>query len=966
MSTAGAFIVEIYGLYDSTYNYISVYEQNYTYLDVGIHLVNVSLEGPTIYGSGFNPSIVTSIGLYDGYSNWIGALSDVSLSREYLYTEFDLPPASFTGIIYDDGVDTDMDGTFDFLQVGVEVNVSTAGAFIATISGLYDSTLNHIDVWNETYTFLDLGINVIYVLLDGVRIYESGLNPVSVSYIYLHDEYYNLIGTLYDTPLSREYIYTEFAPFPPTASLTGIVTDEGVDIDGDSSFDCLNVRVEVNVTEAGQYAVKVGGLRDSNSSHLNVWGDASEYLDVGVHFVDVSLYGPTIYTSRLNPIEISEIALFSVEGIPPSELRQWLGSVYDVPLSREYVYTEFDSPFRDVEARFVVYPDGRVVMAGSLGYTHMESSSPISVHGIATLEKSNGAMDVSASFTLVIPSEEASQFPFNSSDLTLLSEYSNGLLNTVISASTILPSSIASQLPFNITDFTVMGDYMSDLVEGNVTVDVWNGFPLDDIIVDFEGNNTHVEVNGSTTVIFGDYPGFGELNTTVLHYLLADVTDTLGGHGSGSLYNMTDGLLEFTMLSNVTTLHNGNATVDFAAKLEGDLTLALINLTGQPADIYGLLNATWYSIENASFLMTYAHAFRQVDMDLVFNSNVGSLVNNTIPILPDIIPPEEAAFLQSLLHDTYGMIDSAQISLDYSDGLATLAATATVQDPNQSFNLIKDLFLNYNSSQLSDYQLRILNQTELDLSSFSAILNLTETSMQVTVNGFAVLPPIEWVNSTNFTLESFFNVTASDDEPPRAGEQLKVTVEGGSNATHTVTVIRPGTVPEPDSSDPIGMTWNNRSISQLQDLIFQIGTRDTTRPVIGIPLQSPEVPDEGEAVAISVNVTDAIPGVRPDGVILSYRTDGGAWNNITMSKTTGDTYEGVIPGFPGGTDVEYMIIAYDYADNWEVQDSSGQYYVYTVVPEFPTWLMLVMALLLVGAIIAITRRQQKVKFRVNA
>ena len=961
VTSPGAFVVEIYGLYDSTYNYIDVWGENYTYLDVGAQIVCISLDGPTIYASGFNPAIVSSITIYDEYYSYLDSLYDVPLSREYLYTEFDLPPASLTGVIYDNGVDVDMDGTFDFLEVGVEVNASTAGAFTVTVSGLYDSTYNYIHVWNETYTYLDVDINVVYLALDGLTIYELGFNPASVSYIYLYEDYYNPLGSLYDTPLSREYDYTEFdSPPPPSAFLTGNVTDGGVDIDGNGAFNYLEVGVEVNVSEAGQYAVQIWGLRDSNFSYLSVWGDTSGYFDVGVQVIDVSLYGPTIYSSGLDPVEISEIALYSVEGIPPIQMRQWLDSVYDVPLSREYLHTEFDSPFRDIEARFVVYPDGRVVMGGSLNHTHMEALNPISMHGVATLEERDGATDVSTSFTLIIPPEEASQFPFNSSDLTLLSEYSNGLLTTTVDGSTILPPSIASQLPFNITDFTVMGDYKGDLVEGNVTADMWNGFPLDDIIVDFKGNNTHVEANGSTIVIFGDYPGFGELNATILDHLLAELTNTLGGQGPESLYNMTDGLLEFTMLFNVTTPHNGNASVDFAAKIEGDLILALVYLTGEPADIYDLLNATWFSVGNASFLMTYSHALRQADLNLVFNSNMSSLIKNMMPILPDIMPSEEAAFIQSLLNNTYGIVDSAQISLDYGNGLATFAAATTIQDLNQNLNFVKSLFLNYSFSQLSTYQLQILNQTQLDLSSLSMSFNLTETSMQVTLDGFAVVPPLEWINATNFELESFFNLTAGDYEPPGTGERLKVTVEGGSNATHTVTVIRPGTVPEPDTSDPVGMIWYNQSISHLKDLVFQIGTRDTTSPVIGTPIQTPAIPDHGEAVTISVNVTDANPGVRPDGVILSYRADGGVWINVTMSKTTGDTYEGTIPGFPGGTYVEYMIIAYDYANNWEVQDQAGGYYVYTVITEFPKWQIAAVTILLAGIALVIIRRRQNV------
>jgi hypothetical protein len=872
---------------------------------------------------------------------------------------------NLTGNICDGGVDTDSDISFDFLEVGVEVNVSTAGVFWVEVSGLMDSAYSYIDVWGDNSLYLAGGVQMVNISLSGPGISASGLNPAYVSSINLYDENDTWLDSAVDLPLSREYNYTEFDS--PPAFLTDSVIDKGVDVDGDGSFDYLELGVQVNATDAGRYAIEILGLLDLNSSHVSVSGETSGDLDAGIHLVNVSLYGPTIHVSGLDPVAIAEIALYSVEFEPPfTYMQEWLGSIYDVPLSREYLYLEFDSPFKDVEAEFIVYPDGHVVMGGMLNYTHMEPPNlNLSMYGDATIEKIDTATDLLANFTFIVPPEEASQFPFNSSDFTLLSEYASGLLTIMIDGSTILATGIAAEFPFNATDFMVVGEYGDNVMHGNVTVDIWNGFPLDDIVIDFQGNETLTHLNGSTTVIFGDYPSFGELNATVLDYLLANITSTIGGQGPSSLYNMTNGLLEFTMLANETAVHNNTATVDFKAKIEGDLMQTLVNLTGQPTSLYDGMNATWSSLENGSFLLTYAHALREADLNLVLVVNASHLIDGIIPSLPDMFSPEEAAFIESVLNTTYCTVDWAQISLDYHDGLATLTADATIHDFNAELNYVKGLLLKFNAPQPVTPQLHALNETQVDLTSFRMTLNLTETAMELDMRGFAVLPPVDWLNATTFTLESFFNITASETEPPSTGERLQVTVKGGSNATHTATVIRPITVPEPAASSPSGMTWSNISISSLKDLIFQIGY-DNTPPVISTPLQTPEVPGDGEAVTISVNVTDAETGIPPDGVTLSYRANGGAWNNVTMSKTTGDTYEASIPGFSAGTQVDYMIIAYDSAGNPAIEDSAGHYYVYTVVPEFPTWLMLVMALLLIGAIVAITRRQQKNKFRVNA
>ncbi len=139
-------------------------------------------------------------------------------------------------------------------------------------------------------------------------------------------------------------------------------------------------------------------------------------------------------------------------------------------------------------------------------------------------------------------------------------------------------------------------------------------------------------------------------------------------------------------------------------------------------------------------------------------------------------------------------------------------------------------------------------------------------------------------------------------------------------------------------------------------------TGDTTPPDISTPQHEPESPDPDVAVTVSVNVTDLDSGVRE--VILSYKEeDDVAWTNTTMIKQTGDLYEGTIEGFPADTNVTYRIIAYDYAENVAVDDNTGQYYLYTVIPEFTTWLSLIIVLLLTTAIVIFTRRKLMPKSR---
>ncbi len=156
--------------------------------------------------------------------------------------------ASLTGVIHDDqGVDSDGNGLFDYLKVGVQVNVNESGIYRVSISGLLTSNGSYINIYKDKSMYLDTGLQVINIPLHGPTIYLSRLNPANVSQISLYDETGWLpISTVTNVPLSHEYSYEEFDT--PGANLTGVIFDKGVDTDSDTLFDYLEVAVQVNVT----------------------------------------------------------------------------------------------------------------------------------------------------------------------------------------------------------------------------------------------------------------------------------------------------------------------------------------------------------------------------------------------------------------------------------------------------------------------------------------------------------------------------------------------------------------------------------------------------------------------------------------------------------------------------------------------------------------------------------------------
>ncbi len=118
--------------------------------------------------------------------------------------------ASLTGNLYDEGVDLDGNDYFDVLRVGVEVNVTTAGTYTVDAGGIYDASYNYATTADNTTQYLEEGIHVMYVDLEGQAIYAGAVTPTTLASVFLYDESENELDSAYDLTLSGSYTYTEF------------------------------------------------------------------------------------------------------------------------------------------------------------------------------------------------------------------------------------------------------------------------------------------------------------------------------------------------------------------------------------------------------------------------------------------------------------------------------------------------------------------------------------------------------------------------------------------------------------------------------------------------------------------------------------------------------------------------------------------------------------------------------------
>ena len=170
-------------------------------------------------------------------------------------------------------------------------------------------------------------------------------------------------------------------------------------------------------------------------------------------------------------------------------------------------------------------------------------------------------------------------------------------------------------------------------------------------------------------------------------------------------------------------------------------------------------------------------------------------------------------------------------------------------------------------------------------------------------------------------------------------------LQGSENLTQTATTVKP------------------RIIVEYADFIFSTGLgpkpmEDNTPPVIENVYQQPPsdsvYPDD--KVVVYANVTDDLSGVKQ--VILNYTTNNGTWFSIEMTRLEGSLYNATIPEFPYCTNVTYVIIAEDNANHTITTVDLGYTYQYHVIPEFPSFLIMPLFIIVTILITILYKRRQ--------
>jgi hypothetical protein len=681
LSVSGLYNVSEYGE-----EYISIWNSAKAHLSSGLQNLTVSLFGPSIYAShAINISKVDYIALefcVDNQYYPLQSVGPVPLTRAYSYLEFERP-AYFTGTVFDVGVDSDGNSKYDYLELRVEVNITEAGYYTVILKDLKGNFLDTISTYDSTLAYFDVGVQLVNFTVYGPRIYVAHVNPVYIETMEIYNSGLNVsvVDRLSNVALTTLY---KSADFESHASFTGNHSDMGVDTDGDGLFDYLAVGIETNVTEAGRYGIYADYVVGTPSYYAYLYAHVltQEYLTSGVHTLYLNYSGPMFAQAHFSPTAISYVTLFEND---PSYFE--LDKASSIVLSKTYDQRLFDAPMRDTQINFVVYPNGTVSLGGKFNYTHIYPNSifptanatiDFSTNGNITTRTANGTIVIPPSMaplnsttghlstqyatgllnatvdaTMSMPPEASRNWPFNTSDFELGCTYSNGLLNTDLSGQTTIPSQFLSMYPFNITDIVVLADYKENQVNGNITFHAVSGLPLGDVIAYISGNRTELHLNGSLTVVYGNFFGT-EVNPAKIDDILANFTSMIHENSGGSL--------ECTQLETAKTplfldSTEYGANVNFNVTLRGNFTGAIARLL--PTGLFGYsaaeanpvieaaLESFSSSVQNASVKLIYYYASKIATIDLHSTSDVRAAWNKALELVPAAVPSDNRTIAEA-------------------------------------------------------------------------------------------------------------------------------------------------------------------------------------------------------------------------------------------------------------------------------------------------------------------------------
>ena len=284
----------------------TVWNSNYSSYDVGTNVTELSYSAFDIYSNGLNGTYYAALELYDHNSAKI-ATSNYTLGV-YSLSDFDSTlPTTFEAPHSDCGLDTDGDGSYDYLAVFARLNVTLPGFYgiVGSIEGLTSNATG--DSRNATY--LELGIQYVEIRFNGDTFAAAQVDgPYNVSLDLLDFNFNRFL--MADSFLTQDYVWTQFSSAGAHFNMPHY--DASIDTNGDGAMEYLAVYVRISVVTAGYYNV-TGTLSVAVTQEVD--GDWSRPLfDVGDWNVTLLFSGEAVKATMFNGSFYVRLELFDGNG----------------------------------------------------------------------------------------------------------------------------------------------------------------------------------------------------------------------------------------------------------------------------------------------------------------------------------------------------------------------------------------------------------------------------------------------------------------------------------------------------------------------------------------------------------------------------------------------------------------------------------------------------------------------------
>lgn len=239
--------------------------------------------------------------------------SRVLTSQPYQYLQFE-GLIEFNGTLQAQGIDTNGNGKFEQLQVDIPVLARTTGSFHIRAT-LKDNSGDKSLVAAQDVLFDNNNLNL-SLLFDGAAIHGLQMDgPYSLTLV-LVQQTNDYVSDVVPVPqMTQAFSHEEFESAGQTRLLTlnGNNSDLGVDTNGNSLFDNLQVNIGIGVALAGSYNW-TASLVDVNGRVLSL-GSSQGFLGLGNQSLTLNYPGQAIGSNGVaGPYFVRDLLVFGNTG----------------------------------------------------------------------------------------------------------------------------------------------------------------------------------------------------------------------------------------------------------------------------------------------------------------------------------------------------------------------------------------------------------------------------------------------------------------------------------------------------------------------------------------------------------------------------------------------------------------------------------------------------------------------------